>query len=98
MASGDATADLVFAPRKLYAAYLEDTLAREKPDVIFLVFNDHATAFSLDIIPTFAIGTAKCPKPPAAPVMRARCPAARRACRCRWNSASRTMDREFQKT
>jgi hypothetical protein len=29
-----------------------------KPDVIFLVFNDHATAFSLDMIPTFAIGTA----------------------------------------
>jgi len=29
-----------------------------KPDVIFLVYNDHATAFSLDFIPTFAIGTA----------------------------------------
>ena len=29
-----------------------------KPEVIFLVFNDHATAFSLDLIPTFAIGTA----------------------------------------
>ncbi len=28
------------------------------PDVIFQVFNDHATAFSLDMIPTFAIGTA----------------------------------------
>ncbi len=28
------------------------------PDVIFLVFNDHATAFSLQMIPTFAIGTA----------------------------------------
>jgi protocatechuate 4,5-dioxygenase beta chain len=28
------------------------------PDVIFLVFNDHATAFSLELIPTFAIGTA----------------------------------------
>ena len=28
------------------------------PDVIFLVFNDHATAFSQDMIPTFAIGTA----------------------------------------
>ena len=28
------------------------------PDVVFLVFNDHATAFSLDLIPTFAIGTA----------------------------------------
>ncbi|MBX2824871.1 MAG: protocatechuate 3,4-dioxygenase [Gammaproteobacteria bacterium] len=34
-------------------AWLIDT----KPDVIFLVFNDHATAFSLDLIPTFAIGT-----------------------------------------
>jgi protocatechuate 4,5-dioxygenase beta chain len=29
-----------------------------KPDVVFLVYNDHATAFSLDLIPTFAIGTA----------------------------------------
>ncbi|MCE2657565.1 MAG: protocatechuate 3,4-dioxygenase [Rubrivivax sp.] len=29
-----------------------------RPDVIFLVFNDHATAFSLEMIPTFAIGTA----------------------------------------
>ncbi len=28
------------------------------PDVIFLVYNDHATAFSLEMIPTFAIGTA----------------------------------------
>jgi protocatechuate 4,5-dioxygenase, beta chain len=29
-----------------------------KPDVVFLVYNDHATAFSLEMIPTFAIGTA----------------------------------------
>jgi len=28
------------------------------PDVVFLVYNDHATAFSLEMIPTFAIGTA----------------------------------------
>ena len=27
------------------------------PDVIFLVYNDHATAFSLQMIPTFAIMT-----------------------------------------
>ena len=26
--------------------------------MIFLVYNDHATAFSLEMIPTFAIGTA----------------------------------------
>ena len=29
-----------------------------KPDVVILVYNDHASAFSLDIIPTFAIGCA----------------------------------------
>jgi protocatechuate 4,5-dioxygenase beta chain len=33
-------------------------MAQHKPDVVFLVYNDHATAFSLEIIPTFAIGTA----------------------------------------
>lgn len=27
----------------------------QKPDVVFLVYNDHASAFSLDLIPTFAI-------------------------------------------
>jgi protocatechuate 4,5-dioxygenase beta chain len=29
-----------------------------KPDVAIVVFNDHATAFSVDIIPTFALGCA----------------------------------------
>ena len=29
-----------------------------RPDVVILVFNDHATAFSLEMIPTFAIGCA----------------------------------------
>jgi len=29
-----------------------------RPDVILLVYNDHATAFSLEMIPTFAIGCA----------------------------------------
>nr|MCU0941319.1 class III extradiol dioxygenase subunit beta [Hydrogenophaga sp.] len=33
-------------------------MKEQKPDVVFLVYNDHATAFSLDLIPTFAIGTA----------------------------------------
>ena len=34
-----------------------------KPDVIFLVYNDHATAFSLELIPTFAIGCGERYKP-----------------------------------
>jgi protocatechuate 4,5-dioxygenase beta chain len=31
----------------------------EKPDVIVLVYNDHASAFDMNIIPTFAIGCAE---------------------------------------
>jgi protocatechuate 4,5-dioxygenase beta chain len=33
-------------------------LRENRPDVILLVYNDHATAFSLDMIPTFALGCA----------------------------------------
>lgn len=39
--------------------FSKDWIAKEKPDVIFLVYNDHATAFGLDNIPTFAIGCAE---------------------------------------
>ncbi|ENO87974.1 class III extradiol dioxygenase subunit beta [Thauera linaloolentis] len=38
--------------------YSKQWMKENTPDVIFLVYNDHATAFSLDFIPTFAIGTA----------------------------------------
>ena len=34
-------------------------ISQKKPDVVFLVYNDHASAFSLDLIPTFAIGCAE---------------------------------------
>jgi len=34
-------------------------MAANTPDVVFLVYNDHANAFSLDLIPTFAIGCAE---------------------------------------
>src|SRR5665213_718093 len=33
-------------------------LAEVKPDVVILVYNDHASAFSLEVIPTFALGCA----------------------------------------
>jgi protocatechuate 4,5-dioxygenase, beta chain len=46
--------------RPLFAGYEPSRawIADHTPDAIVLVFNDHATAFSLDMIPTFAIGTA----------------------------------------
>ena len=34
-------------------------IADAKPDVVFLVYNDHASAFGMDLIPTFAIGCAE---------------------------------------
>ncbi|MEB2349508.1 MAG: class III extradiol dioxygenase subunit beta [Comamonadaceae bacterium] len=44
----------------MFAGYdfSREWLKERKPDVILLVYNDHATAFSLDMIPTFALGTA----------------------------------------
>jgi protocatechuate 4,5-dioxygenase beta chain len=44
----------VFSGYEFSKQWMQDN----RPDVIFLVYNDHATAFSLDMIPTFAIGTA----------------------------------------
>ncbi len=38
--------------------YSKKWIAEAKPDVIILVYNDHASAFSLEVIPTFAIGCA----------------------------------------
>ncbi len=34
-------------------------IAAQKPDVVILVYNDHASAFSLEMVPTFAIGCAE---------------------------------------
>ena len=46
--------------QKVFSGYefSKQWLKANRPDAIVLVFNDHATAFSLEMIPTFAIGTA----------------------------------------
>jgi len=47
--------------KPVFAGYEASKLwiAEQKPDVIILVYNDHASAFSLEVIPTFAIGCAE---------------------------------------
>ena len=47
--------------RPVFAGYewTRKWIAEEKPDVVVLVYNDHASAFSLEVIPTFAIGCAE---------------------------------------
>ena len=44
----------------LFAGYepAKAWLAQLQPDVVIVVFNDHASAFSLQLIPTFALGVA----------------------------------------
>jgi protocatechuate 4,5-dioxygenase beta chain len=44
----------VFAGYEASRRWMEE----QKPDVAIVVYNDHATAFSLEIIPTFALGCA----------------------------------------
>ena len=52
------TAEDYWAP--LFAGYesAQEWFAALKPDLAIVVYNDHASAFSLQLIPTFAIGVA----------------------------------------
>src|SRR3546814_9103066 len=45
----------------LFAGYqwTKDWEETQQPDVVILVYNDHASAFDMNIIPTFAIGCAE---------------------------------------
>jgi protocatechuate 4,5-dioxygenase beta chain len=51
--------------KPVFAGYewTKEWAAAEPPDVVILVYNDHASAFSLQMIPTFAIGCADSFKP-----------------------------------
>jgi protocatechuate 4,5-dioxygenase beta chain len=52
--SGEPYWQPVFAGYELSQKWLE----QQQPDVVVLVYNDHASAFGLDLVPTFALGTA----------------------------------------
>jgi len=53
------TGEPYWAP--VFAGYdfAKQWVAAEKPDVIILCYNDHASALMLDVVPTFAIGLAE---------------------------------------
>jgi protocatechuate 4,5-dioxygenase beta chain len=52
------TAEPYWVPLFKGYEFSKEWMKANTPDVVFLVYNDHATAFSLDFIPTFAIGCA----------------------------------------
>ena len=50
------TGDDYYGPIFKGFEFSKEWMAQEKPDVIFLVYNDHCTAFDARVIPTFALG------------------------------------------
>ncbi len=55
----DRTAEPYWAPAFAGYDWTKAWQAEQKPDVVILVYNDHASAFDMRIIPTFAIGCAE---------------------------------------
>lgn len=55
----DKTAEPYWAPAFAGYEWTKRWEEEQKPDVVILVYNDHATAFDMKIIPTFAIGCAE---------------------------------------
>jgi protocatechuate 4,5-dioxygenase, beta chain len=53
------TRDPYWAPVFEGYRWTREWVAAQKPDVVILVYNDHASAFSMDLIPTFALGCAE---------------------------------------
>jgi len=52
------TSDAYWKPMFAGFEYTRQWARENRPDVIFLVYNDHATVFDMDFIPTFALGCA----------------------------------------
>jgi protocatechuate 4,5-dioxygenase beta chain len=69
-----------------------------KPDVVFLVYNDHATAFSLDLIPTFAIGCADTFQPADEGFGAREVPVVKGAPDLAWHIAQNVIEQDFDLT
>jgi protocatechuate 4,5-dioxygenase beta chain len=69
-----------------------------RPDVVILVFNDHATAFSLKLIPTFAIGCAASFQPADEGFGRRPVPVVAGAPELAWHIAQSTIQDDFDMT
>ena len=50
------TGDDYYGPIFKGFEFSKEWMEKEKPDVVFLVYNDHCTAFDARVIPTFALG------------------------------------------
>jgi len=73
-------------------------IQERKPDVIILVYNDHASAFSLQMIPTFAIGCADSFRPADEGFGRRPVPVVEGAPELAWHLAQSTIQDDFDMT
>jgi len=73
-------------------------MQERKPDVIILVYNDHASAFSLRMIPTFAIGCADAFQPADEGFGRRPVPVVAGAPELAWHVAQSTIQDDFDMT
>jgi protocatechuate 4,5-dioxygenase beta chain len=78
--------------------FTREWAAREKPDVVILVYNDHATAFSLDLIPTFAIGCAESYQPADEGFGARQVPPVQGAPDLAWHIAQSVIEQDFDIT
>lgn len=92
------TGDPYWAP--LFAGFeaSKQWIAEQKPDVVILVYNDHASAFSLDLIPTFAIGCAETFEPADEGWGRRPVPVVQGHPELAWHLAERLIQDEFDMT
>lgn len=93
-----ATHDPYWAP--VFAGYERSKrwIEARKPDVVILVFNDHASAFSLEMIPTFAIGCAPSFQPADEGFGRRPVPVVQGAPELAWHIAQSTIQDDFDMT
>jgi protocatechuate 4,5-dioxygenase beta chain len=73
-------------------------MAEHRPDVCIVVFNDHASAFSLEMIPTFAIGVAEDYQPADEGYGPRKIPAAQGHAEFSWHIAESLIEDEFDMT
>jgi len=86
--------------RPIFAGYefSRAWVSAQQPDVVILVFNDHASAFSLDIVPTFAIGCAEEFQPADEGFGRRAVPIVKGAPCLAWHIAQSVIEQDFDLT
>ena len=73
-------------------------IAEEKPDVVILVYNDHASAFDLNFVPTLALGCAESYEPADEGFGRRPVPTVKGAPDLAWHLAQSVIQQDFDLT